>query len=407
MASPLRGKAVIGQSGGPTSVINQSLVGAIEECSRSDLITDVYGALHGVDGILSQEFIDLGRQSSATLEAVANTPSAGLGSVRKKPTQEDCEKILEVFQTHGVRFFFYIGGNDSAEAAHLIDTLAREGGYECRIAHIPKTIDNDLLVTDHCPGFGSAGRFVALALMGDSLDNRALGGVKIDVTMGRDAGFLTAAAALGRQHEDDGPHLIYVPEVAFDVDSFCADVNTTMKTYGRCVVAVSEGIKGRNGEPIFTTGEVDSHGNKQLSGSGALGDYLADAVRKQLGVQRVRADTLGYLQRSFPGEVSAVDRKEAREVAVLAVRAIVTGECESGSAAIRRLEGEAYRAEYFMTELENVAGHTRSLPPEFIAPQGNDVTQAFLKYARPLVGELPRIGYFDKHAVPRSVVVRR
>lgn len=402
MASPLRGKAVIGQSGGPTSVINQSLVGAIEECSRSDVITDVYGALHGVDGILNQNFIDLGRQSSATLETVANTPSAGLGSVRKKPTREDCERILEVLQAWDVRYFFYVGGNDSAEAAHIIDTLARGSGYECRIAHIPKTIDNDLLVTDHCPGYGSAGRFVALALMGDNLDNRALGGVKIDVVMGRHAGFLTAASALGRQHEDDGPHLVYFPEVAFDVDRFCTDVDATLSTYDRCVVAVSEGIEDRGGEPIFTTGEVDSHGNKQLSGSGALGDFLADAVRSKLGVQRVRADTFGYLQRSFPGEISAVDRKEAREVAALAVRAVVTGECRSGSAAIRRAEGGEYRVEYFMTDLENVAGRTRKLPPEFIAPQGNDVTQAFLKYARPLVGELPRIGYFDEHTVPRA-----
>lgn len=401
MGSSLKGKALIGQSGGPTSVINQSLVGAIEECTRSDVITGVYGALHGVDGILRQRFIDLGRQSSETLDGVAATPSAALGSIRRKPTREDCERILEVFRAWDVRFFFYIGGNDSAETAHIIDTLARDAGYDCRVAHIPKTIDNDLLVTDHCPGYGSAGRFVALALMGDNLDNRALGGVKIDVVMGRHAGFLTAAAALGRQHEDDGPHLIYVPEVVFDVDRFCSDVDAMLTTYGRCVIAVSEGIEDRAGNPIFTTGEVDSHGNRQLSGSGALGDFLAGAIRKQLGARRVRADTLGYMQRSFPGEISRVDRQEAREVATFAVRATLRGEWRSGSAAIRRVEGEPYRVEYFMTELENVAGGTRKLPAEFIAPQGSDVTQAFLKYARPLLGDLPRTCHLEEIVVPR------
>ena len=406
MARPPRGKAVIGQSGGPTGVINQSLVGVIQECLKADTVTDVYGALHGVDGILSQNFIDLGKQSPATLETVANTPSAGLGSVRKKPSPEDCAKILEIFRAQDVRFFFYIGGNDSAETAYLIDRLAREDNYDFHVAHIPKTIDNDVLVTDHCPGYGTAARFVALALMGDNLDSRALGGVKIDVVMGRHAGFLTAAAALGRQHEDDGPHLIYVPEVAFDTDDFCADVEAALKAYDRCVVAVSEGIEDKDHKPIFTTGDVDSHGNVQLSGTGALGDFLAHQVKERVGASRVRADTFGYLQRSFPAEISPVDRTEARAVGTLAVRAILTGEARSGSAAIRRVEGDGYEVDYFMTELENVAKRTKKLPAECISEQGNDVTQAFLKYAAPLVGELPRVGYLEKHRVPKIEVGR-
>ena len=402
MASPLKGRAVIGQSGGPTAVINQSLVGAVEECLRHDeAITSVYGARHGIQGILDQDMIDLGRESFSTLERVAATPSSGLGSVRLKPTKEDCNRIFEIFRAHDVRYFFYIGGNDSAETAHIIAELARESDYEFRVAHIPKTIDNDLRVTDHCPGFGSAARFVSLAFRGDDLDNRAIHGVKINIVMGRHAGFLTAAAAIGRRRDDDGPHLVYVPEVPFEIDSFLGDVDAVVKRLGRCVVAVSEGVASADGKPVFTTGELDSHGNIQLSGSGGLGDFLSAQVKVRLGVKRVRADTFGYLQRSFPGEISEVDAREAREVGVRAVRAMVSGEAPSGSIAMRRLQDDDYEIDYFLTELSNVARDTRSVPPEYLNEAGNDVTRAFLDYATPLVGKLPRIGFLEGHPVPK------
>jgi len=396
---------VIGQSGGPTCVINESLVGAVLESRKHGAIEKMYGALHGLQGFLQEDFLDLTAESDSTLEAVARTPSAGLGSVRKKATQEDCKALIQVFKAHNVRYFFYIGGNDSAETANIIDELARGEDYDFRVCHLPKTIDNDLLVTDHCPGYGSAARFVALALAGDNLDNRALKGVKIDVIMGRHAGFLTAAAALGRRDEDDGPHLIYVPEVAFDENKFCDDVAKTMDKYGRCVIAVSEGIAKADGTPVFTSGEKDSHGNVQLSGTGALGDYLASLVKEKVpDASRVRADTLGYMQRCFPTIRSEVDAREARESGAFGVRTLVEGDQTSGSVAIRRTaNGAEYASEMFLTELKNVAKHTQELPAEYIAENGHDVTQAFIDYALPLIGELPTLGRLGAATVEKKL----
>jgi len=389
----LKGKMVIGQSGGPTSVINQSLVGAVLEARKHDAITGILGAHHGIAGIMSEDFIDLTTQSVEVLEDVANTPAAALGSVRLKPGKAECERVFEVFKKHDVRFFFYVGGNDSAETAHIIAEMAKAEDYDFCTVHIPKTIDNDLRVTDHCPGFASAARFVALAFMGDDRDNAALQGIKINVVMGRDAGFLTAASALARQAEGDGPHLIYVPERAFDIASFQADVKAVVARYGRCVVAVSEGITDADGNPVMTSGERDSHGNLQLSGTGALGDFLSFKVKEAYAGEtvRVRADTFGYLQRSFPTVVSEVDAREARLVGGFGVSHAVSAG-EPGSVAIRRLSSVPYQSECFMTPLSSVAREATSLADEYINADGNDVTEAWLDYVRPLVGDLPTIG---------------
>ena len=335
---------VIAQSGGPSMVINGSLVGAVraaklKECSAK--IGKILGARHGIQGILAGDYVDLRKISERRLDAVLLTPSSALGSCRMKPTPDDCRRIFEEFKRLDVGYFFYIGGNDSADAARIVGEEAEKDGYPLVVCHIPKTIDNDLRSCDHTPGFGSAARFVACALKGDDLDSRALGGVKIDIIMGRDAGFLTAAAALARERPDDGPHLIYLPEVPFTIDKFVCDVKAAMKKFGRCVCAVSEGIRGKDGVPIgakLGSGEVDSHGNVQMSGSGALGDYLARELKARAGIKRVRADTFGYLQRSFPTKA---------------------------------------------------AKFTRSMPKSFIAKNGHDVTQAFIEYAKPIVGELP------------------
>jgi 6-phosphofructokinase 1 len=324
--------------------------------------------------------------------------------VRKKPRDEECPRILEILQAHEIRYFFYIGGNDSAETADIIRRLAMESKYELRVFHIPKTIDNDLLVTDHCPGFGSAARFVALAFMGDDLDNLSLRGVKINVVMGRHAGFLAAASTLGRRRQDDGPHLVYVPEVPFNKGKFCADVDAVLRRLGRCVIAVSEGISGPDGKPVYESGEKDSHGNVQLSGSGALGDYLAAIVRRELKVSRVRADTLGYLQRCFPTAISEVDSREARLVGARAVRAAVTGEAASASVAIRRTApAPSYQSELFLTPLETVAKRTRPLDQHFLDGEGNNVSQAFLDYAGPLIGELPASGRLAGKRIPKQL----
>ena len=383
---------VIAQSGGPSMVINESLVGAVLEARKSARIGKILGARHGIVGILSGDYVDLRKPTAKKLEAIAATPSSALGSCRRKPSAEDCKAIFEAFRRRGVGYFFYIGGNDSADAARIVAEEAAKAGYPLTVYHIPKTIDNDLRSCDHTPGYGSAARFVACALRGDDLDSRALGGVKIDVIMGRDAGFLTAASALARVREDDGPHLVYLPEVPFDEDRFVRDVQAVLKKRGRCVCAVSEGIRGADGVPIGAKlggGERDSHGNVQMSGTGALGDALARVLKEKAKVARVRADTFGYLQRSFPGIASATDSREARAAGVAAVKAALKGAVAPGSIAIVRGAGKTYSAAFVPVPIADAAKETRSVPKEFIARNGHDVTRKFLDWARPLVGDLP------------------
>ena len=391
---------VIAQSGGPSMVINASLWGAVCAARRKEFsarIGKIYGAVHGIAGILKGEYLDLRKVSARKFEAIARTHSSALGSCRIKPTAEDCRRIFEEFKRLNVGYFFYIGGNDSADAARIVAEEAEKDGYPLVVYHIPKTIDNDLRSCDHTPGFGSAANFVAQAIMGDDLDNRALGGVKIDVIMGRDAGFLTAASALARTRPDDGPHLIYLPEVPFSEEKFVRDVKAAMKKFGRCVVAVSEGIRGKDGVPIgakLADGEKDSHGNVQMSGTGALGDALAKLLKAKAGVKRVRADTFGYLQRSFPGVRSETDHQEAVRAGVVAVVAALTGELAKGTIGIVRKPTKKYAIDCVPMPIANAAKYTRSVPKEFIAKNGHDVTQAFIDYARPIVGELPRCEVF-------------
>ncbi|MHC4329307.1 MAG: 6-phosphofructokinase [Planctomycetota bacterium] len=392
MADAPKANAVVGQSGGPTGVINASLVGVIEEAKKHPEIENIYGAIHAVAGMVKDDFIDLDKLSADELEVVAASPSSAIGTSRDKPDKEYCAKIIEVFKKRNIRYFFYIGGNDSANTAHILNTMADEANFDIRSFHVPKTVDNDLLVTDHCPGFGTAAKFEACALMGDDLDNRALPGVKIDVIMGRHAGFLTAAAALGKQRDDDGPHLVYVPERPVSMEKFISDVDGFCKKLGRCVIAVSEGICDADGvtwaKKLAEQAEVDAHGNIQLSGTGALADFLAGQVKGELKIGRVRADTFGYLQRSYPGMQSPVDFEEARWCGRHAVQYAMEED------AIRRTgNGKDYAVELFRTELKNVAEHTKSMPDEFINAEGNGVTDAFIEYAMPLVGELPRTGY--------------
>ena len=396
MAKAPTANAVVGQSGGPTGVINASLVGVIEEAKKHPEIQTIYGAVHAVAGMVKDQFIDLGKLSDETLQTVAASPSSALGSSRDKPDREYCCKILEVFRRRNIRYFFYIGGNDSANTAFILDTVANEAGYDLRAFHVPKTIDNDLLVTDHCPGYGTGAKFVAMALMGDDLDNRALPGVKIDVIMGRHAGFLTAASTLGKQRDDDGPHLVYVPERGVSMEKFLGDVEAVYKKLNRCVVAVSEGMCDADGkvwaEKIVQTSEKDAHGNVQLSGTGALADFLAAQVKDKLKIKRVRADTFGYLQRSFPGIQSTVDVTEARRCGRQAVKYALRQ--DNGSVAMRRTGNSGkYGVELFRTELQNVAEKTKSMPAEFINADGNGVTQVFMDYALPLVGKLPKTEY--------------
>jgi 6-phosphofructokinase 1 len=407
------GNAVIGQSGGPTNVINQSLVGVVETLVGQPRIGKVYGAVHGVRGMIGDEFIELQDIPRDRMERIAQTPAAALGSTRDKPGKESCEKIFDVLARRDIRYFFYIGGNDSSDTCRIVNELAKEHGYELRCFHVPKTIDNDLMHNDHTPGYGSAAKFVAQAFMGDNLDNRALPGIKIDVVMGRHAGFLTAASVLARQNPEDGPHLIYVPEVAFDPERFVEHVERIYREKGRCLIAVSEGIndgkptdKYKEGTPIAVKLAVeqghqverDAHGNVQLSGSGALGDFLAIHIRNHLGkATRVRADTFGYMQRSYAGCVSATDADEARQAGRRAAEAALMGDLD-GSIAIQRLSNDPYKVDYQLIDLASVAGKTRTLDRRFIIDD-NNIADAFIEYAQPLVGKLPVVESLRMSAV--------
>ena len=419
-ADLLRGNAVIGQSGGPTAVINQSLVGVIEGLAlglcASGHVPRVLGMRSGVKGLVKDDLFDLGSLHQDTLDRLADSPSAALASTRDKPDRAYCERIVDACRRHDIRYFFYIGGNDSSDTCRIVHEIANASGHDMRAFHVPKTIDNDLVENDHCPGFPSAARFVAMACMADFMDNISLPGIKINVIMGRHAGFLTAASALARRQDrgdesTDGPQLIYLPEVAFDVDRFVGEVEAIYAKKGRCHIAVSEGISDANHQPIgatlIKTGQTDAHGNVQLSGSGALGDMLAELLKERLTPAggkppRVRADTFGYIQRCWP-DASPIDRSEARRAGRFAAALAMQGVPDGSVSLVRRGTGalvtdpgpapahndpDGYASEFRRIDLKTVAAKTRKMPPEFIRG-GHDVTRAFLDYCRPLVGPLP------------------
>ncbi|NKI68999.1 diphosphate--fructose-6-phosphate 1-phosphotransferase [Collimonas pratensis] len=380
-------RILIAQGGGPTAVINQSLVGVVLAARGIRDVELLYGARNGVRGIVNEDFLDLAQETSYNLELVANTPSSALGSTRDKPDLKYCQEIIQVLQAHQINHFFYIGGNDSSDTLRILSLEAEKLAFPLRCIHIPKTIDNDLVGNDHTPGFPSAARFVAQAFAGANLDNAALPGVYVGVVMGRHAGFLTAASALARKFSDDGPHLIYLPERSFVLEKFLADVKEVYQRLGRCVIAVSEGIHDASGTPIASllteTVERDAHGNVQLSGNGALADLLCEEIKTKLNIKRVRGDTFGYLQRSFAGCVSDVDQREAREVGEKALQFAVQ-KARNGTVAIKR-SGD-YSVNYELLALDVVAGKTRVMEDELIAASGTDVSPAFHQYLRPLLG---------------------
>ena len=399
----LQGKILVAQGGGPTAVINQSLVGVVTEARKFSNIDRVYGALHGVTGIVNEAFLDLTQETDDNLELVAKTPCSALGSTRVKPDLKFCQELFKVLQAHEISTFLYIGGNDSSDTLKILAEEAIAAKYALRCIHVPKTIDNDLMINDHTPGYPSAARFVANAFAGVNLDNRALPGAYVGVVMGRHAGFLTAASALARKFSDDGPHLIYLPERDFDADKFANDVKRVYEKIGRVVIAVSEGIHDKSGEPIISTlakeVEKDDHGNVQLSGTGALADLLCDVIKAKTDISRVRGDTFGYLQRSFLGCVSDVDQREAREVGEKALQYAQSGDSD-GSVTIRRTGN--YSVEYDLSPLDAVAGKTKVMDDSFIDLSGHDVTDAFLQYLNPLMGsDMPEVSRLSLNNVPK------
>ena len=346
MVEKLIGGALIAQSGGPSAVINASLVGAVRRAYQSrEVIPFMLGSLKALEGSLNGELVDMYAQGSDVLRGIEITPGAALYSSRKKLGKNiSADEVFSFIQERNIRYFFYIGGNDSAENAKLMSERAKASNYDLSVIHIPKTVDNDLRENDHTPGFGSAANFVARAFIGDNLDNQSLPGVKLNVIMGRNAGFLTASSALARQYPGDGPHLIYVPEIPFRTEEFLKDVKRVYETHNRALIAVSEGIADEKGNCLAWNGKLDHHGNQELSGL-LLARKLEEIVKEAGITSRVRADVFGYMQRSFPGIVSEIDIEEAKQVGIQAVEFALEGN-RAGSVAIKRVSDKPYKIRY-------------------------------------------------------------
>ncbi|HLI91826.1 MAG TPA: 6-phosphofructokinase [Ktedonobacteraceae bacterium] len=387
MASTLRGNLIIGQSGGATAVINASLAGAVEAALADGRIDGIYGMRYGIEGLLKEEIIDLRRQPAALWPRLLYTPSAALGSCRYKLQEHDSERALDILRRYNVRYLLYIGGNDSADTAHRLAQAAQRSGYELSTISIPKTIDNDLPFTDHCPGYGSAARFIALATMDSTMNTISIPWhypVKVIETMGRDAGWLAVSSALGKRDENDAPHIILVPEQRFVADRFLAQVEAVYRRIGYVIVAAAETIRDEQGQALGAAGQVgtDAFQHPLLSGTA---EYLVDLVKKQLKL-RARFDKPGDLQRMASNCVSATDRDEAYLVGRMGVHAVLDGESDKMVTLVRYNEPR-YHCTTGLADLAQVANEQRLLPDEYLDASKTMVTQAFYDYALPLIGE--------------------
>ena len=392
---PLKGACIIGQSGGPTSVINASAYGVIRTALDSGCITNVYGAEHGIKGVLEDRLFDMSQEDPKELELLKYTPSSALGSCRykmKDPDEDDTDykRILEVFKKHDVRYFFYNGGNDSMDTCNKISKYMQKVGYECRVMGVPKTIDNDLYGTDHCPGYASAAKYIATSLMEVYQDAHVYdtGMICIVEIMGRHAGWLTAAAALATKY-GAGPDLIYLPETDFDMDTFLADVERIYKETGSCMVAVSEGIHYADGSFVSEAkaSATDGFGHAQLGG---LAARLAQALKEREHA-KVRGIELSLLQRAGAHLASQTDIDEAFAAGKTAVEAAIAGETGKMVALMREMVDGKYTCRMELIPLADVANYEKKVPVEWIVPEGNNVTQDFIDYALPLIQGVPEI----------------
>ena len=400
--SKLKGNLVIGQSGGPSAVINSSLCGAIQEALKGGGIDGIYGMHHGIQGFLNEDMIDLRRQEAAVIAGLRRTPSAALGSCRYRLTDTDYDRVLDLCRAHDIRYFFYIGGGDTMHNTYEIGRRAAESGFEMRVMGIPKTIDNDLPYTDHTPGFGSAARYEAVMCMEIVRDTRALQYtevVKIVETMGRNAGWLTAATALADEY---APDLIYLPERPFSQDKFLADVEATYRERGCVVIAACEGLKNADGSLVAARQDSlnrDAFGHPELGG---LGQHLVDLVMGELKL-KTRLDKPGTMQRSSGLCISEVDAEEAYAVGAAAVSLAVAGTSGQMVTLVRESD-QPYRFSTGLVPLQKVANQEKSLPDNFINADGNHVTPAFKDYVRPLLGgPLPPYVTLASHRVPKRL----
>jgi 6-phosphofructokinase 1 len=384
----MAGTFVIAQGGGPTAVINQTMVGAALEVRRRHPGARVLGSRHGVRGIRDGDYVDLTEIPEAELMRIAGTPSAALGSTRDKPDAAYCDLVLKGLQKVGAEAFIYIGGNDTSGTQQI---LTDASGGSIAFVHAPKTIDNDLEENDHTPGFISAAEYTAGAFLTADLDFRALPGIYVAIVMGRHAGFLTASSAAWQIDEESGPHLIYVPERAFSAERFIDDVKRTLDRHKRCIVAVSEGVTTEDGRALVETLvpperlERDAHGNLKLSG-GELGLAFEHALREGLPGKRARVDALGYMPRGFVGAINKVDQQEAFDAGAFAVQ--VAGE-GGGSVALQVENG---RTVLRKVPLINVAGKTRHMPADFLDEAGTHLSAAGRAYFERLVPRKYDIG---------------
>ncbi len=401
----LKGNLVVAQSGGPTAVINSSLVGVIQEAQKHNEITGVYGALHGIEGILYENLIDMNRESAENIEKIKRTPSAALGSCRHKLSDEEYERIIEVFKAHDIRYFIYIGGNDSMNTAYKVGKMTSEMGYELAGMGVPKTIDNDLGFTDHCPGYGSVARWIAASVRDAGFDTEAIGvvdNVKVVEIMGRNAGWITAASALAKEKETDAPHLIYIPERPLTIEKILSDVEEWYKRIGHCVIAICEGAKGTDGQTLKASAksiDTDSFGHVQMGG---VAEYVCNVISENLKI-KARHDKPGTIQRMSMALVSEVDLAEAYMVGQKAVQHAIDG-VRGKMVSLVREEGKEYKCGTGLVDLDKVADAEKVIPDEYINESGNGVTEEFIKYARPLIGG-PLLEYarFEKHAVSKKL----
>lgn len=391
--STIKGKAIVAQSGGPTAVINASACGVIQTClANDDVFTGVYGGLNGILGVLREELYDIGAEDPAELERLKRTPSAALGSCRHKlkdlqTSRADYERILEVFAAHDIRYFFYIGGNDSMDTAAKLGKLAEQEDYEMIAVGVPKTIDNDLAGTDHCPGYGSVAKYTAASVLEAGRDTEALythDTTTVHEIMGRNAGWIAASAGLARRSDEDAPHIILVPEVPFEKDRFIEQVRRCLDKYKRCFVACGEGVKTADGQYLGEAGgqfATDAFGHRQLGGAAMA---VRAIIENDVGV-KCRTNRAGTAQRNAMHFASATDVSEAYEAGVAAVRAALDGVSGRMVTLERHDDGGAYRCTTGLAPLEEVANGVKLLPRAFLDDSGTGISQAFRDYALPLI----------------------
>ena len=378
---------MVAQSGGPTAVINASVAGVVSEALNHVCIEEVYGGMNGVLGILREELIDLAEESQQNIRGLRYTPASALGTCRFKLRREqDYERILQVFEAHNIRFFFYCGGNDSQDTADKISKLAQSKGYALRVIGVPKTIDNDLVTTDHCPGYGSVVKYICSVVRETALDHEAMGQhdlVSIVEVMGRNAGWIAAGSTLAKAKDNpnDAPHVIYLPERPFSKDKFVDDVQRVLKKNRYCLVVVGEGLTDKDGNYIANSASgQDAFGHQQLGG---IGDFLANLVEENLAV-KARSSKLGTGQRAAAHCSSQTDNDEAFMAGKSAVKAAVEGETDK-MVILVRAEGDTYACETSLAPLSEIANGVKDIPEDWIAEDGVSMTAKFIKYCQPLI----------------------